>query len=838
MQLISLFRTIFITLIAIVLSACGGSDNKNPPALVTQSFAFAQVGPANLQVGDELTNVAKGDGTGAVTYSSSNTAIATVSNTGTIVLVGVGDVIISASKAADDKYLAANASFTIHVRGLTQTFAFAQSGPINLFVGDTQTNIAVGQGTGAISYSSSDITVATVDSTGLVTATGAGSAVITANRVADTRYLAATTSYTVNSARISQAISFAQPGPIELSADQTFSNVATGLGVGTINYSSSNTDIATVNDAGVVSVLTSGSVTITANKLADVKYLAASASYVINSARIGQTFSVSQVGPLDVTVGESFLNPAVGQGIGAITYKSSNEAVATVNSFGRVTILGAGSSVITANIEADAKYFGSEVSYSIHASLASQTLSFAQQGPINLSLGDSLSNEAIGEGSGAVTYSSDDNSVATVDSSGVLTVTGVGTAIITADKAADARYLAATTSYTIHVGVKVTAWIGSQDTLVNFPSETNGFEFYRSSDSNCDFSNYLSCAFGQMDILSGLSVTDTATTLNRPGYFLLKNGSKQGTAVIDATVEGNTLLLNRFGSKVVSFNNKLFLIGGRIGSNYLNDVWQSDDGIHWTQITASAAFSPRMKPLILVKDNKLWLIGGEDDSSLNSPYKNDVWSSVDGITWIQQTDHAEFDGLTGASAATFKTFLSVVGGIEWGGRFRDEVWLSSNGILWWDQGVLCCDFGARADHQLVVYNNKLWLIGGRIITNFVGSYKNDVWSSNDGISWTQATANAAFPVERMTGAVAFNNKLWWFGGPNFNDLTQVWSSSDGITWTQQTIDAGPTVGAMTQALIHKGKLLLVRTDDKVEVWSSADGAVWRKGVGSSFQFSQ
>lgn len=65
----------------------------------------------------------------------------------------------------------------------------------------------------------------------------------------------------------------------------------------------------------------------------------------------------------------------------------------------------------------------------------------------------------------------------------------------------------------------------------------------------------------------------------------------------------------------------------------------------------------------------------------------------------------------------------------------------------------------------------------------------DCWSTTDGENWTQL-ATDAWPIRTIYGACVFNNKLWIMGGqdtslthtsPSFYD---VYSSPDGITWTQ------------------------------------------------------
>ena len=83
-----------------------------------------------------------------------------------------------------------------------------------------------------------------------------------------------------------------------------------------------------------------------------------------------------------------------------------------------------------------------------------QSISFAIAGPIAKTTNDvPFTNVASGgAGSGAISYSSNNTAVATVNSStSEVTLVGVGTAVITATKAADANYAAATANYSLNV---------------------------------------------------------------------------------------------------------------------------------------------------------------------------------------------------------------------------------------------------------------------------------------------------------------------------------------------------------------------------------------------------
>jgi hypothetical protein len=70
----------------------------------------------------------------------------------------------------------------------------------------------------------------------------------------------------------------------------------------------------------------------------------------------------------------------------------------------------------------------------------------------------------------------------------------------------------------------------------------------------------------------------------------------------------------------------------------------------------------------------------------------------------------------------------------------------------------------------------------------------DCWSSTDGETWTQL-ATSAWPVRTIYGACVYDNKLWIMGGQTTDLLHttsfyDVYSSPDGVTWTQQSNSSG------------------------------------------------
>jgi len=72
----------------------------------------------------------------------------------------------------------------------------------------------------------------------------------------------------------------------------------------------------------------------------------------------------------------------------------------------------------------------------------------------------------------------------------------------------------------------------------------------------------------------------------------------------------------------------------------------------------------------------------------------------------------------------------------------------------------------------VVAEGKIWILGGRNDSTFFS----DVWSSENGIDWTQETSSAPWGPRGSHGAVVFNNKIFVIGGWDFDtQYTDVWS---------------------------------------------------------------
>ncbi len=317
------------------------------------------------------------------------------------------------------------------VRGVTVT-----PGAASLRVGDSQGLSALvdavnGASTG-VSWSSESPAVATVSSTGTVTAVSTGTAVVRATSTFNTA-MSGTAVITVQSRR-SIAVS---PTTASIGTGQTATFTATvqiDAGLSTVvTWSSSTPTVATVNaSTGVVTGVAQGTSQITATSIVD-GTLAASAT--INIVPVVRSVSVTPT-TASVFIGNTQqITPTVNADAGApttVTWRTSNAAIATVSGTGVVTAVALGSATITALSTADTTR---RATSTITVPARPLTVAITQRN-VSMNPGTSLTlNAVVSADPGVnanVNWSSSNNAAATITAGGVVTGVASGSTLITA----------------------------------------------------------------------------------------------------------------------------------------------------------------------------------------------------------------------------------------------------------------------------------------------------------------------------------------------------------------------------------------------------------------------
>ena len=201
-----------------------------------------------------------------------------------------------------------------------------------------------------------------------------------------------------------------------------------------VKWKSSNKSVATVSSSGKVTAVGAGTAKITATAKDGSGVKATCTITVINpvTAIVLDQTTVSLNAGETVTLAATVSPDDAGK---ALNWESSNTAVATVDSEGKVTAVDAGNAEITATA-AD----GSGVKAMCHIAVISEAVHVTSvklnQTEASLLIGGKITLKATvspkGATNKAVKWKSSDKSVATVSSSGKVTAVGVGTAKITA----------------------------------------------------------------------------------------------------------------------------------------------------------------------------------------------------------------------------------------------------------------------------------------------------------------------------------------------------------------------------------------------------------------------
>ena len=154
------------------------------------------------------------------------------------------------------------------------------------------------------------------------------------------------------------------------------------------------------------------------------------------------------------------------------------------------------------------------------------------------------------------------------------------------------------------------------------------------------------------------------------------------------------------------------------------------DGINWNLITNTPTFpSPFVAASkfkvydYVVYQNKVFMVGAKTDD-----YSVKLWESNDGVNFTQVTHNlGTISSLTSKlQLVVFDAKLFIIGSGDYSNNSSFKY--TNNGTNW-----ITLNSGTGIKGRVLVFRNKLWVFGDE--TN------NNAWSSLDGITWIEETAN-------------------------------------------------------------------------------------------------
>jgi len=299
----------------------------------------------------------------------------------------------------------------------------------------------------------------------------------------------------------------------------------------------------------------------------------------------------------------------------------------------------------------------------------------------------------------------------------------------------------------------------------------------------------------------------------------------------------------RWGYQQFVFGDRIWIVGGRDrnGRSY-NDAWVSADGKTWTQqvLDTSPTWPKPSDYRMVAIGNALWMLDRSSGTSTK------LHRSRDGVAWETLGPAVEIDPSYAYSGVDFADTLWIVAGpvrrdlrmesrgsaqgtalwsvslkYAWrkhvfgdawsahaegaltfndriwvfskreaiGEPTRTEAWTSEDGAVW-TRAVEALPWGPRDGAAFAVHDGRAWAMAGAAREGGSEEYHNDVWSSPDGVMWTQATAAAPWKARMDARAVSFKGKLFLFGGrglitgdPATHLELDAWTTSNGVNWS-------------------------------------------------------
>lgn len=626
--------------------ACGGEGPTAPPPPAPPAAVAdvrLDVASLSLLVGQVRTlSVTATDATGAtlggraVTWSSTDSTIASVNSSGTVNALAAGTAIVSAT--VEGKVAAAPVTVALvpvaSVAVIPGTASLFVGGTIDLAATakDSSGNTLTGR---AITWSSASSDVATVSSAGVVTALGAGTAVISAT----VEGKVGTATMTVSLVPVKEVTVSLSNGSVYVGATATATAVAldsarNALVGRAVSWATSNPAVASVSATGIITGVAPGTAAITAT----VEGKTATATVNVTPVPVA-TVSVAP-GTSKVYVGQSVnlaatpRDSAGGALTGrSVTWSSTNSAVASVSATGVVTALAPGSATITATVEGKTGSATIQVSLVLVASVTvsptSKTLYIGQTVDLAAIAKDSAGNTLTGR---AVAWASSNPAVASVSSMGVVSAVEAGTATITATVEGKIG-TAAITSAT----VPVASVSLSQGDATLYPTATLDYD--------------VSAADSAGNTLTGRAI---AWSSSNPAVATVSSAGvvtavAQGSAPITATVEGKTA-----SATITVRHDPIVFVHGFASSGsvwwtmtgrFSTDGWRSVDMLSWSynslqsNATTAASLKTTIDSLLAATGAKRVDIITHSMGGLSSRYyiknlegaaKVDAWVSLGG----------------------------------------------------------------------------------------------------------------------------------------------------------------------------------------------------------------
>ncbi|MFZ3266792.1 MAG: protease pro-enzyme activation domain-containing protein, partial [Terriglobales bacterium] len=386
---------------------------------VTQAFTLTVNQPPAITSANNTTFTV--GAAGSFTVSTTGIPVASISETGalpagvTFIDNGDGTGTLSGTPAATGGFSIsftaqngvgspATQSFTLTIGKGSQTITFTTDAPVNATYNSSFTIAATGGGSGNPVTFTSAGSCSNAGATYTMTG-GTGTCSAIANQAGNSNYLAASqVTETVNAMPASQTITFTTNAPASAPYNSNFTVAATASSGLTVAYSSAG--VCSNTSATYTMTTGTGTCSVIANQAGNSNYLAAPpVTQTVNATLATQTITFTTNAPASAAYNGSFTVAATASSGLAVVYSSAGVcsnagAIYTMTS-------GTGTCSVIANQAGNSNYSAApQVTQTVNATLAAQTITFTTGAPATAAFNSNFTVAATTSSGLAVVYSS------------------------------------------------------------------------------------------------------------------------------------------------------------------------------------------------------------------------------------------------------------------------------------------------------------------------------------------------------------------------------------------------------------------------------------------------
>ncbi|MDH5517052.1 MAG: Ig-like domain-containing protein [Gammaproteobacteria bacterium] len=530
----------------LLLTACGSSGSSGPsaPSLDSISISPATISIANgttvnLQASANYSDQSTADITADVSWQSANTAIADISSDGLLSAhsEGVTDISASFDGVSTTISITITSASLVSIETSPAAVTVAKGNSVALVATGSYSDQTTQNISNDVSWVSSDPSLAAVNATGLVTANNPGQLNISASigSISSSSAVTVTAAALVSISVTPGSAALAKGRNVALQATALYSDQTTQDVSGQVSWQSSNSLIAGVSAAGLVSAVNLGSSSISAS----LGSISGAATVTVTAAEL----DLISVTPGKPTIANGTSVSLIATGVysdkttrditAEVSWLSSVPTIAAVTS-GVVTAIAAGDVVISASLGALSGSSQLKVTPAVLVAIS------VTPGKVSMANGTSVALQATGIYSDQTTQNlntqlswlSDTPSIATVSDSGQVTASSQGVASISASLGAVTGVAIITVNPATLTAISVTPGQVSVASGTSKALQATGHYTDQSSQNLSNQVSWLSndTAIAEVSaggVVSGLSIGGATVTASM--------GAIDGSAVITVT---------------------------------------------------------------------------------------------------------------------------------------------------------------------------------------------------------------------------------------------------------------------------------------------------------------